>query len=100
MKAKKKMLNAYPRIISNLGQMSSNDPVSTLYRKMVTYMNHYALSLFDREQIIEAFLHGNRDGQIQPAVATDPFFEDGSLRRRLHSSPTCLNKRQWDTPIR
>lgn len=52
---KKKVMNAYPRIISNLGQMGNNTDRARAYRKMVIFMNHYCITLQDRENIIEFF---------------------------------------------
>lgn len=52
---KKRTNNAYPRVISNLGQLSmDNDGKVPL--KMIKYMNHYARTLQEKNDIIEWFM--------------------------------------------
>jgi hypothetical protein len=63
-KVKKKMMNAYPRIISNLGQMSSDHATSKLFKKMLTFMYHYCITLEDRWKIIDCFAGNWNRGHI------------------------------------
>jgi hypothetical protein len=52
---KKKMNNAYPRVISNLGMMDGNNERSKTFQKMITYMCHYCTSLNEKQDIINWF---------------------------------------------
>lgn len=53
-KAKKRTNNAYPRVISNLGQLSQ-DNEGNVPLKMIKFMNHYARSLQEKKFIIDWF---------------------------------------------
>ena len=53
-KARKRVNNAYPRVISNLGQLSMDNAGKTPL-KMIKYMNHYARSITEKNAIIEWF---------------------------------------------
>jgi hypothetical protein len=55
-KTKKRTNNAYPRVISNLGQLSM-DNEGRLPLKLIAYMNHYARTLQEKRDIIEWFNH-------------------------------------------
>lgn len=47
--------NAYPRVISSLGDMDGSDERSVTYQKMVNYMYHFCKSLKDKESIVNMF---------------------------------------------
>lgn len=47
--------NAYPRVISSLGDMDGSDERSVTYQKMVNYMYHFCKSLKDKEDIVNIF---------------------------------------------
>jgi hypothetical protein len=53
-KSRKRMNNAYPRVISNLGQLSM-DNKGKVALNMIKYMNHYARSVGEKNDIIEWF---------------------------------------------
>lgn len=53
--SRKKMNNAYPRVISNLGMMDGTTESSKIFQKMITYMYHYCCSLDDKQNIIRWF---------------------------------------------
>lgn len=52
--SRKKMNNAYPRVITNLGMMDGNGETRT-FQKMITYMYHYCCGLDDKKHIINWF---------------------------------------------
>jgi hypothetical protein len=51
----RKSNNAYPRVVSNLGDMDGSNPTSLLYQQMIMYMYHFCRSLRDKEEIIKMF---------------------------------------------
>lgn len=53
--SRKKMNNAYPRVISNLGMMDGKSGDSSTFQKMIIYMYHYCCSLDDKKNIIRWF---------------------------------------------
>jgi hypothetical protein len=57
--ARKKMNNAYPRVISNLGMIDGIDDKTVTYRKMINFMYHNCMNLSDKEQIIQAYIDQN-----------------------------------------
>jgi hypothetical protein len=57
-KSRKRVNNAYPRVISNLGQLSM-DNKGKVALKMIKYMNHYARSVSEKEAIIQWFMDKN-----------------------------------------
>lgn len=68
--ARKKMNNAYPRVISNLGMIDGSDEATQAYRKLIVYMYHNCRNLSDKEQFIEAFLN---DGFVGNTAGTEFF---------------------------
>ena len=53
-KSRKRTNNAYPRVISNLGQLSLENQ-GQVALKMIKYMNHYARTLTEKNAIIKWF---------------------------------------------
>lgn len=52
---RKRTNNAYPRVISNLGQLAMEND-GRLALKMIKYMNHYARTVQEKQDIIDWFL--------------------------------------------
>lgn len=68
-------VSAYPRVISNLGDITNANYVLSL--KMLKYLYHFSTSLHKRKEIIDAF---NVDGpnriQNSPTVGKNGYFTD------------------------
>lgn len=54
--SRKRPNNAYPRVISNLGQLAMEND-GRLALKMIKYMNHYARTVQEKQDIIDWFLN-------------------------------------------
>lgn len=75
----KKMNNAYPRILSNLGALDDDDSTRGAVN-MIRYMNHFARNLSERKKIIRWF---------QSDRWTDARFQDPGGREETLAA-TCL----------
>lgn len=65
---KRTINSAYPRVISNLGALS-DDPVGLVAINMIRFMNHYARSIREKQQIVSFF------------------FKDQPTKARIRSTP-------------
>ena len=54
--SRKRTNNAYPRVISNLGQLSMDNDTKVAL-KMIRYMNHFARTLAEKQHIVKWFKH-------------------------------------------
>lgn len=52
---RKKVNNAYPRVVSNLGMWDGQSEDTKTPRKMITYMYHFAQTMRDKRNIIQWF---------------------------------------------
>lgn len=57
--ARKKVNNAYPRVISNLGMLDGMSTETQTPRKMLMYMYHFASTMRDKRNIIDWFKSQN-----------------------------------------
>ena len=61
--ARKRVNNAYPRVISNLGSLQMSNEGKYILM-MIKYMNHYARSIAERKKIIDWFRAGGPAGTV------------------------------------
>lgn len=54
---RKRMNQAYPRVISNLGAMDHNSSRGKLFHKVIAFMNHFARTVQEKNAIVEALKH-------------------------------------------
>lgn len=52
--SRKRMNQAYPRVISNLGAMDHNSRRGRLFHKVIAFMNHFARTVQEKHAIVEA----------------------------------------------